>query len=204
MAIPNGVTRYVVSGTLASGEIWQCAFYVDGWDPATFPTDATLATLPTTPPWDTFLADMSFLLAPADAITAVDLYFITGGVAVKHAHVGFNMPGIGTARHPTQCSVVLTERTALATRSGRGRIYVPATGIVITDNGLMTAGPVNALVDGFASVLTELSTDPLTAVVVSQTLGVATPITSVDADLVPDTQRRRVNKLHSTRHSHTV
>lgn len=71
-------------------------------------------------------------------------------------------------------------------------------------NGLFTTTVVNPAVDNLALLLAVYQLDPLNPVVVSQTNSTSYPLVSVDADLVPDIQRRRANQLTSTRHSATI
>jgi hypothetical protein len=101
---------------------------------------------------------------------------------------------------------VLTLRTANATRSGRGRIYLPFVAqTLVAATGMLPSTNVNNLVDTFALWISEqITLGTNVPVVVSQSQSVVRTIVAVDADLVPDTQRRRRNKLTSARHTHTV
>lgn len=82
-------------------------------------------------------------------------------------------------------------------------MYWPGTGLS-TNNGLFNGTAVNAVVDNLASWFNVFSTAAFPVVVLSQTGSSTAVVTAVDADLVPDTMRRRRNKLTSTRHSATV
>lgn len=208
MAIPDGVTKLTVSGTLASGvERFAFSLYFTGYPqyPASGYFDANGLDLSTS--WVAFRDKVLALNRPDMAITAYDVYYYMGGVAVSHQSAVVNHPGITNGTNmPLQMACVLTLRSALSTRSGRGRIYLPATAQPLqTANYLMTAAPVNACVDALATWFTFIkSVSPLAAVVVSQTHSNTQPIVSVDANLVPDTQRRRANRLTSSRHSANV
>lgn len=206
MAIPDGVTRVVYSGhTAGTSESWAFGLWLkdttgiaQDYNPGE-PTAATYLN------WrNSFLA----LMRPEDHLTDLDSYLYSGGVATTHTHATVSHAGTASAATlPPQCAVVLTLRTSLATRSGRGRMYLPYWGEAIdTTTRLGNATAINAAVDALALWINNLtaSTPTTTGVVVSQTHGTTATITSIDADNVIDTQRRRRNKLTSTRHSHTV
>lgn len=147
-------------------------------------------------------------MGPTDSFTQLDSYYYAGGTAAA-AHGQAPMVFAGTAPfgiHPTQIAVVATLRTALNTRRGRGRIYLPATGVQMTGTyPLLATSTVNAMLDALALMLTARKLDPLVApVVVSQTGSITSPIISVDGDTIADTQRRRRNKLVTSRHVHAV
>jgi hypothetical protein len=205
MGIPTNMTRIVFSGTLGGGsEIFNTAFYQSGYTSGSFPTDATLSAAVATTPWTDLSTAATAFMPASSTFLAVDAYFIVGGIAVKHAHAAYVHAGVGTTTHPVQCCVVTSLRTAVSTRAARGRMYWPATGGGLTSNGLLATSNTDALVDKLAALFTVLAAASTPAVVVSQTNTTFNQITSVDADYIPDTQRRRRNKLVSTRHSHTV
>jgi hypothetical protein len=205
MSIPDGLAKYVISGTMATGkEIFACSFWVSGWVEADFPTDTVwTGTIPTN--WSDFLTAIGSVNSSAVVVTAVDGYYYSGGAAVKHAHSDVSYSGTGTPGLPSQSAIVLTTRTPLATRSGRGRIYIPVTKYTVLDgDGMLLATNRDNLVDKFAALLTFWNSGGLHPVVVSQTTSSTQQITSVDADRVIDTQRRRRSKLTTTRHAHSV
>lgn len=208
MGIPDGVTKLTVSGTLAGGvERFAFSLYFTGYPgyPAAGYFDANGLNASTS--WVAFRDKVLQLNRPDMVITAYDVYYYQGGVAVSHQTAVVNHVGLtnGTAM-PLQQACVMTLRSALSTRSGRGRIYLPATAAALTTaTYLFVATPVNQCVTALATWFTFIkSVSPLAAVVVSQTHGNTQPIVSVDANLVPDTQRRRANKLTSARFSANV
>lgn len=106
--------------------------------------------------------------------------------------------GSGTAPHPYQTSMVVSLRSPLAGASGRGRLYVPATGIPIATANLR---PVTADVTTFlsgtktylasiTSAVTSQVPDAILAVW-SRTLGTTLGVTRIQMGNVLDTQRRR-------------
>jgi hypothetical protein len=207
MGIPNRATRIVYSGDFSGGiDRWAFSLWLGRTDDAIgqdFSTGEPTAT--TYVNWRTkFLA----LLRPEDHFTQLDSYRYSGGVAVQHTQATFTHPGTGSATTlPTECCAVMTFRTALASRSGRGRIYLPVRSLVVdTTAGTWPPTPINDVVDNLATYLTSFigGAGSIGPVVVSPTLTAMNLITSVDADYVPDTQRRRGDRIRSTRHSHTV
>lgn len=204
MGIPDKNVKYVLGGTLGATEIWNCAFWERTTGDGTGVNDAALAIQVASPTWVAFKNALFPVLSTGDAILTVDNYFYMGGAAVAHGHAIYSAVGSGAVSHAKQTAVVLTERTALATRSGRGRIYLPCTGAAINNQGILTSGPIDGLADAFANLLGSLIGAGSAPVVVSQTHTMNTDITSVSVDYVPDTQRRRRNKLVSSRHTHTV
>lgn len=205
MAIPDNLTKCVISGTLAGGkEIWNSAFWISGFTSGTFPSGGFLpGTVPT--PWTDWFNAIVNLNAASMTILGVDGYFYQGGVAVKHEHSDVSYVGVGSTALPPQSAIVMTLRTALATRSGRGRMYLPITKTTAVDaNGAGSSSLVNTLVDKTAALMSFWNVSPNNAVVVSQTNSSSSVITSVDADVIVDTQRRRRNNLTATRHSHSA
>jgi len=121
------------------------------------------------------------------------------------AYIGDITPDGGpstTNIHPAQCAQVATFLSDLIPRGrgSRGRIYLPCPGAAVSattgENGLALAiatatrdwlVALNAVPGlGIASIMSELGT------------GVTSPIGSVRADNLPDTQRRRRRQLVST------
>lgn len=209
MGVPNGVLKLVYSGLLASGaERWACSLWFNGYTDIGGSSgtsyDGTHESTGTA--YVAWRTAMLQLMRPEDSMQQVDAYFYSGGVATQHATAPAVHAGAGSVNTmPTQVAAVMTLRTALATRSGRGRIYLPARAVGVTPaSGLFSGTLVNTAVDTLASWFTAQKAAGFPAVVVSQTHGTFQPITTVDADGRPDIQRRRANKLVSTRHSAAV
>ena len=206
MGIPDGVTRVVLSGTLASGaETWAIGLWWHRPGLIAFDFDSG-------EPGDSdYLAFRDAMLAcmrSGDALTDLDSYRYSGGAATEHTHATVSHAGTASAATlPCQCAIVVTLRTALATRSGRGRIYVPYTGAaVLSTTRTGDTAVINGLVDALGAYYDAVTGDsPDTIpVVVSQTLTTYNQIVSVDADAVIDTQRRRRNQITSTRHTYSL
>lgn len=204
MGIPAGLTRLTLSGALSTGEIWASSWWETGRTPADC-DDVAAAAIVGAASFTILSASARALMSTTDTLGALDLYHYTGGSgATTHGHATIGSAGTGANNHPKQIAAVMTLRTALATRSGRGRMYFPATGVTVAGTGLMNAAAVDSLVDALRSVFTVHVAGGFPPVVLSQTTSSSQPIKTIDADYVPDTQRRRRNRLTSTRHSATV
>ena len=208
MAIPNGLTKVVVSGHNAgNAERWAFSLWFNGYGPWPDEDAFDPAGMDLTTNWPLFISSLCIANQPDFAVTSYDAYYYQGGVAVTHQQETVNHVGTGTGDGmPLQIACVMTLRTALSTRRGRGRIYLPFTDSnQMGANHIFASSNVNNCVDYLALYLSALQlTGDYTPVVVSQTGGTSNVITSVDADLVPDTQRRRANRLTSARHSSPV
>lgn len=204
MAIPAGVYKISFGGHLATLERFVTSFWVSA--PSLGPaTDATATSLAVATAGVDFQAAAADLLCTSDGYDSIDVYQYTGGsAAASHGHATISRPGTGTAIHPKQIAAVLTLRTATTTRSGRGRMYLPATGLAVGGDGIFATSRIDACVDTLATWFTAMNGIPEVPVVVSQTSSTSHPVTSIDADYVPDTQRRRRSALRSARHSHSV
>lgn len=205
--IPDGYARVVLSGSLANGaENFAFGYWIGPYEQQPTWSGPDLDILTASAEWTALMSQIQVFLAAGDSITSVDGYYYQGNEAIQHAHKTISVVGAATtAIMPCQIAVVMTLRTALATRSGRGRMFIPVGSLGLSQTTRLPASPanINTLVDKWAALFS--ATPPgVNAVVVSQTHGLATPITSVDADIIPDTQRRRRNRLIATRHSAAV
>ena len=114
---------------------------------------------------------------------------------------------VGTAAGeslPPQLSIVVSLRTALATRAGRGRIYLPpfATGSVTAAR--LTGAQLNVVRDAAKGMLDSLITSTYLPCIYHRSTKLFDLITTIDVGDVFDTQRRRRNKLIETRASVTL
>lgn len=109
---------------------------------------------------------------------------------------------VGTATGnnlPADCSIVVSERTQTANRSGRGRFYLPQPYVgVLAADGLLSSATTTTVVEA-AEAAFEAVQDTVTPVVYSRTYNSTSSITSVDVGNLMDTQRRRENALQVTR-----
>ena len=106
--------------------------------------------------------------------------------------------GQGPDDHPYQTSIVLSLRSPLAGASGRGRLYIPATGVATVNTTLRpSAVNVTSYLAGAKGYLQAIQTaltvtvpDSILAVW-SRTLGTTLGVTRIQMGDVLDTQRRR-------------
>lgn len=107
-----------------------------------------------------------------------------------------NLPGTATGTNlPADVAIVVSERTAQATRSGRGRFYLPQpyAGVLGNDGRLATA-TTTTVANIAQSAYVLLQTDA-TPVIYSPTYRMSEPIVRIDVGDLADTQRRRENAL---------
>lgn len=201
MAIPDDAGHYVVSGTSPGGEGFAFGWWVHDVSHS-FGANLDLSTA-----WGTFRTALNARMTTQQSITQYDYYRYASGVVSYHDQSSVAHAGTGTSGQlPLQVACVLTTRTATLSRRGRGRLYLPTSdfSMMSGSGNLFSSTVVNTLVDDFAAYLTSIATGSDHPVVVSRAGSVMEVITSVDADYVPDTQRRRRGKLTSARHSHSV
>lgn len=201
MAIPAGVTRVTISGHIVGGEHWATSFWVNT-PAAPLAGDAGAEAIAGSATATLFRSKLLQLMAVGDGVDDLDVYTYTGGTAASdHGHASFPGNGGGTDPNPKQTSFVITLRTGSPGRSKRGRMYLPYTGGSVDAAGHMDSALVDSTVDALANWFDVLRDAGSPAVVVSQTTTSRALVTGLDADYLPDTQRRRRNKLTSARHS---
>jgi len=111
-------------------------------------------------------------------------------------------PGTGTVGHPFQSAAVLSLRTATPGASGRGRLYLPATGVALDLSSLRISGivPANLLIGMqtyLSGILTALRAQkPATSLAVySRKNSQLNLVNAISAGDIVDTQRRRRDTL---------
>ena len=148
-------------------------------------------------------SSVAALMTSADVVTGVTCYSynatsVTADL-VSIAPLTTPRAGSGTANHPKETSLVTSLRTLIPGRSGRGRFYMPATGIAMTAGGVIAS---NTAVDDFADAVKTMFDDLGSATwavsVASFSKGHLYPVTSFQVDNKPDTQRRRTDKINAT------
>lgn len=112
------------------------------------------------------------------------------------------VPGTATGSMlPPQCAVVVSTRSAIATRGGRGRMFWPAPAASTLNAGRFDLTARSTLATAAGSALDSLITAGETPVIWSRAKLATTPINAVDVGDVFDTQRRRRDKLIEVRDS---
>lgn len=193
------VFRHRVEGTFGGNETWTFGVYSQGTGTVDAAETAWNAGV------DAFFsvnlaARMSSSVQALRTSTAtIDE---TTGTQITRRELVNNSAGTSTAESlPYQVTAVVGTRTALATRAGRGRFYVPSLDVAQIQDGRMTAACRTDLADAAAAMFAQLASGGLVPVIFhrTQSAGAArfstTIIEAIDVGDVLDTQRRRRNKL---------
>lgn len=165
-----------------AGTTWASDFFGDPATQAVFPLTTTLTNVTT--------------VQVTDA-TGLQTFRRDSGLALAGSNASGALPG--------DVALVVSLRTALSNRSGRGRFYLPslAKDQVASADGRVEATAVTALLGNLTGAWT---TYVATAapVIYSRTLRSTTPITSFDIGNLFDTQRRRESSMLETRVSNPM
>lgn len=92
---------------------------------------------------------------------------------------------------PPQVALAVTLRTALATRAGRGRFYLPPFAVTQMDAGRLPSATQADVLDQVEQMFDSLIGNSHTPVIYHRNQASTTPITTVAVGDVYDTQRRR-------------
>lgn len=103
-----------------------------------------------------------------------------------------------TACLPFQCSVVVSLRTNLRTRAGRGRFYLPSVAVDQQAGGTLTAAAQTAIADAGAALLNGIEAAGGSVVIYHRTTHTTTDVVEARVGSIIDTQRRRRNQLVET------
>lgn len=192
--------RHVLSGTFP-GEQWSVRIHSVGSGSLTAAQTA----------WETAVGDLWDDWAP---LICADVSATEASTAALDEATGLQLtktssplalPGTNAGDClPFQCAPVVSFRTAVATRAGRGRIYAPSLGVDQQAGGTLISSAQTALLNGAVAMFAALTGGGFTGSLYSYTTHAETSITSVDVGNVIDTQRRRRNKLVETRVSANV
>ena len=143
------------------------------------------------------------MMSSTDAFTSLNAYYLPAGTATAALASTTAMTNAGTGARilPYQCALVISQRTVIPGRSGRGRNYLPVSTSAVLSGGQLAGGVGTALATAAASWLTALAGLVLNGVnttpVVASPLGSNTPavVVKVVVDSIVDTQRRRRDKI---------
>jgi len=123
-----------------------------------------------------------------------------GRTIAAFVHAGTSV----SALLPPQCAVVGSMRTALATRAGRGRFYMPPMASNVLAAGLIDGTVQTELATVIKEFLQSLATSTYPAVIYHRASRLTDAVISCDVGNVFDTQRRRRSKLVETRVSNAL
>lgn len=154
--------------------------------------------------WSTELAAVYCADVAIQSVVTAELSQPTGKQITRREtqvnHVGTN----AAACLPFQVAPVVSLRTALATRAGRGRFYAPSPAVDQQAAGRLITTAQTALLNSAVAMFGALTGAGLSGVLYSRSTTQTQEITSVDVGDVIDTQRRRRNKLIENRISDNV
>jgi hypothetical protein len=200
----SAVAKVVVRGTLASGvQDMSFGFWVLPGSWSDFPTQSQINNVrddmvSLVPAW-LGQSTVKLFWDTLDSFSSVSCYgyAATGTTAAVLADGAFTaIPGTATTGHPKETSIVVSLRTSLPGRSGRGRFYLPATGVAMSQLGLISGSTtVDDLGDAFEDFCNALQADDYILCVPSFTKSVTTAVSHYVIDNKPDTQRRRMDKI---------
>lgn len=217
MAFPLRHNVLTLFGSLPAGEIWQTSFKFAG-DTVPFPVILDEVTElqgfvnddSAGGAWSTKLTALFAPLNQANALlqgiraSAVN----DSGRVTATADRSFSIGGTGVGAMPNQIAVVGSLLSATPGPTGRGRVYLPASGITITPSTGAMANPTTAtvntalagLVDKIVATANAAGASGSYHVVVASSGGLsAAPanhiVTTVKVGSIPDTQRRRRNRM---------
>lgn len=187
------IFRHRITGPGPAGDIWTTGLYSNG--------SASISTAHTA--WTTFCD--SFFVGTMEALWSTEVQateLITDeldasgrhNVAQERSSVTYKGTGSGNALSQ-RTAVVCGLRTALPTRAGRGRMYVPAPDDThLTTTGLLATADASTIASGLGTALNTMS-GTVQVVIFHRASGDTTPVTSVTVGQVLGTQRRRTNKV---------
>lgn len=198
--------RVSIAGAMPSGEEWSVnPVYSIGGDfgaPVSAAQCNTIATAIAALAVSTFLVTM---WAPGTNMSnyrvearALDGTLESQAEAVEATPIN----GTGTAIHPYQTSVVTSLRTTTAGASGRGRLYWPATGVVLDSTNYRLSptsvtnhlGAVKSFLTGIQGAI-DVTLDGVALAVWSRKLEALYVVNQIQMGNVVDTQRRRRDNL---------
>lgn len=201
MAIPPGMYRLVMSGSMPGGEIWSSGFWVHGDAPTDTATANALAQL-----WQAELhseEDPAFMRLFLNGYCSEGVTWDTttvysypdGGphAAVIGVYEATVTGGQASAQLPNQVSLVFSLRTGGAGRRQRGRMFLPMNAVNLTTDGQISSGTATTLANSLAATFSDwnASGDNGEVVVCSQSATAFYKVTSIIVDTRLDIQRRR-------------
>lgn len=212
MSIDVPTLRVVHSGLVAPGQTWSTSHWIaplliDGHPTPSDLGSIAAATATAAKTWFDHVANNWGANTTANKSTC---YFYAAGSSGATAMGEYAWPtptpGGGSAGFtPLTTSMVVSERTAVPGRSGRGRMYVPYNSGGIGSNGHFSSGNVDAMAGWAKAYMDTMNSVDLSSYgftnqrccVASHTKGHIYDITTLVVDDVPDNQSRRKDKVSS-------
>lgn len=193
--------HHVVKGSMP-GESWTFGIYTTGAISLAAAQTAWLTAFGLL--WSTTVDDYFDDATTADEQTTAEVTQATGVQVSKVSDAVTYVGASATGMTPFQCATAVSLRSALATRAGRGRFYLPSVGVAALSEGRLSAAAQGAIADAAQDMYQSLASSGLTGVLYSRGTHLTQTITSIDVGDVIDTQRRRRSKLIEARESRTI
>lgn len=202
----SDVVRVSIFGTQPSGEEWSVnPVYAIGGDFGVVVTPAQAQTIATAVANAALLSTVAAGWATGTILTGarLEFRFLNGDLETQAEGIRTTpIAGTGSTAHPYQVAAVSSLRTAFPGASGRGRLYWPATGLLVSGGTLRpAAGTIGTFLGGIKSHLTAVQTaidatlDGISLVVWSRKLQTTANVTQIQMGDVLDVQRRRRDVL---------
>jgi hypothetical protein len=191
VAVPN-TSRYVVEGSLPGGEAFAFGWAATGPNQGTVNAQAAVDATLASSQFAAFLAAIKVIANTGCAFQRLRLYvYGNGGLLVDSAFAAITgVSGTGSPKLPNQCALAVSLRSAINTRSGRGRMYLPATGATVD----ATTGKMTNSLATIASTTAALMASTQ-GQIASETQAISRPVVRVSVGDVVDTIRARRNRL---------
>lgn len=187
------IFRCVAGGPGPAGDVWSASLHVDSAQTistvmAAFNTFAsTFLGGAVKSVWPTVVSCTSLVVTQLDPITGKNVLQASMPVSIVGTDAG--------AALPQRAAMVIGLRTALPTRAGRGRFYLPAPSIAHLDaDGLFASVPRGTIANAAAAALDTLNATAQ-AVIYHRATKTSTAVNAVTVGQVLGDQRRRTNKI---------
>lgn len=200
--------RGTVKGHLEGGEIFNFTMHFSGvtGQAATGATDLADAVTLMWNGTNTPAGNITALYPAAIGVDSVVMDELdSSGHNVSQGREALALVGTGTDEPlPPQNAVVVSLRTDVPTRAGRGRFFLPSPVVTTVLDQRLDSAAQGDILHGALAMLNHMNGGTLNPVVYHRFDPTVTPIVSIDVGDVFDTQRRRRNKLVETRVSATL
>lgn len=205
--------RIVIHGTMSGSQTWSTGFFIALGAATATPTPAQCATIAgaADSAAQTWWNTLKGYQAPYCSYVGVRAYGYAAGSSTSsstgESAASSPVAGVGTHPNVPYVSLVVSLRTAVSSRSTRGRMYVPLTdGTYYDGDGQATTSATSQFNSATRTMLNAVLTAAVAAfpsasseiVVASFTDSKVTPVTQLRVDSLPDVQHRRVDKVGAT------
>lgn len=202
--------RWIMRGSIDAGQSWSAglSFLYDGSVGAgdLFAWLSVLGTPLTT--WAAATGCFQFHNSASCSITSMSaVQYLAGAThagSTSSVLLGSPIVGSSTVQNATQCAIVVSTGTGLASRHARGRFYMPATGIHVGTNNQMTSAAAGQIATATKTLINSIAAITLGTGATIPAVAVPgstppVPLINVSVDTRADVQRRRANKIVGTR-----